>query len=75
MKRIPSSWLSIQTRTCLSEIFQTHANKNAKDATSPSQSVKPGEAHELLCLMLCFGVQLVKDFAVLKQFCGINNHG
>jgi hypothetical protein len=35
-----------------------------KDATSPSQSVKPGEIYEPARLTLCFGVYLVKDFAV-----------
>jgi hypothetical protein len=35
-----------------------------KNATSLSQSVKPKEVHESVCLTLCFGVYLVKDFAV-----------
>jgi hypothetical protein len=39
-----------------------------KDATCSSQSVEPDEEHESFCLTFCFGVPLVKDFAVFKKF-------
>jgi hypothetical protein len=41
-----------------------HMLMKTKDATSPSQPMKPGKVHESDYLTLCFGVHLVKDFAV-----------
>jgi hypothetical protein len=62
LARHPNAYLLIQT-------FQTkskRANENTKDATSPNQSVNPGEAvrKDSVLRMFCFGVHLVKDFVV-----------
>jgi hypothetical protein len=51
-------------RNVTNKIEHVLTKTQTKDATSPSQSLKPGEVQESVRLTLRFGVQLVKDFAV-----------
>jgi hypothetical protein len=50
------------------KIKHEQTKTRTKDATSPSQPVKPKEVHGPVCLTLCFGVHLGKILLLFVIF-------